>query len=91
MENPSASRVLVRNGRIVADGRVEPGEVLIEGERIGCFAFSEPDVGSDLGNISCHLRRDIRFDPKTETFGPDKAANAYLTKQYRKEYPLPKT
>ena len=43
-----------------------------------------------LGNISCHLHRDIRFDPKTETFGSDKAANAYLTKQYRKEYPLPK-
>ena len=43
-----------------------------------------------LGNISCHLHRDIKFDPKTETFGTDKAANAYLTKQYRKEYPLPK-
>jgi hypothetical protein len=42
-----------------------------------------------LGNISCKLRREIRFDPKTETFGQDKAANAYLTKQYRKEYPLP--
>jgi len=30
------------------------------------------------------------FDPKTETFGNDKAANAYLTKEYRKSYPLPK-
>jgi len=43
-----------------------------------------------LGNISYRLGRDVRFDPKTETFGNDKAANAYLTKPYRKEYPLPK-
>jgi predicted dehydrogenase len=42
-----------------------------------------------LGNIAYRLRREIRFDPKTETFGHDKDANAYLTKQYRKEYPLP--
>jgi hypothetical protein len=43
-----------------------------------------------LGNVCHHLQRDVRFDPKTETFGADKAANAYLSKQYRKEYPLPK-
>ena len=43
-----------------------------------------------LGNISHHLRRDVRFDPETETFGSDKEANAYLTKNYRREYPLPK-
>jgi hypothetical protein len=43
-----------------------------------------------LGNISCRLGRDIRFDRKTETFGKDKEANAYLTKQYRKGYELPK-
>jgi predicted dehydrogenase len=43
-----------------------------------------------LGNICTHLRRDIVFDPKTETFGNDKAANAYLTKEYRKPYTLPK-
>jgi predicted dehydrogenase len=43
-----------------------------------------------LGNISHHLRRDIRFDPKTETFANDKEANAYLTKQYRAPYTLPK-
>jgi predicted dehydrogenase len=42
-----------------------------------------------LGNIASHLRRDIVFDPKTETFGDDKAANAYLTKEYRKPYILP--
>ncbi|HVX66581.1 MAG TPA: Gfo/Idh/MocA family oxidoreductase [Bryobacteraceae bacterium] len=43
-----------------------------------------------LGNISHRLRRDVVFDPSTETFGDDKAANAYLTKEYRSPYTLPK-
>ena len=43
-----------------------------------------------LGNISCRLGRDVRFDPKTETFGSDQAANAHLTKEYRNPYTLPK-
>jgi hypothetical protein len=43
-----------------------------------------------LGNIATRLGRDIRFDPKTETFGDDREANAYLTKQYRPPYSLPK-
>lgn len=43
-----------------------------------------------LGNICTHLGRDIVFDTKTETFGSDKQANAYLTKEYRKPYLLPK-
>ncbi len=43
-----------------------------------------------LGNISCRLKRDVQFDPATETFGSDKDANALLTKTYRDEYPLPK-
>ena len=43
-----------------------------------------------LGNISHHLKRDIRFDAKTETFGDDKEANAYLTKEYRSPYIVPK-
>jgi hypothetical protein len=43
-----------------------------------------------LGNICTRLGRDIRFDPKTETFGSDKAANAFLTKEYRERYKLPK-
>ena len=42
-----------------------------------------------LGNISQHLRREILFDPATETFPGDEAANSYLTKRYRDEYPLP--
>jgi predicted dehydrogenase len=43
-----------------------------------------------LGNIVTRLGREVRFDPKTETFGPDKEANQYLTKQYREPYGLPK-
>jgi predicted dehydrogenase len=43
-----------------------------------------------LGNISHRLGRDVHFDPKTETFGDDKEANALLTKEYRKPYKLPK-
>jgi predicted dehydrogenase len=43
-----------------------------------------------LGNVSCRLHRDIRFDPKTETFPGDKGANAMLRKEYRPAYPLPK-
>ncbi len=43
-----------------------------------------------LGNISCRLGRDIQFDPRTETFGTDHAANAYLTKEYREPYTLPR-
>jgi hypothetical protein len=31
----------------------------------------------------------VRFDPKTETFGDDKEANALLTKNYRAPYTLP--
>ena len=43
-----------------------------------------------LGNISYKLKRDIHFDPKTETFGNDKVANALLTKDYRAPYSLPR-
>jgi predicted dehydrogenase len=43
-----------------------------------------------LGNIAQHLGRSVRFDPQSETFGDDSAANALLTKQYRSAYPLPR-
>ena len=43
-----------------------------------------------LGNISYKLKRDVHFDPKTETFGNDKEANKLLTKEYRAPYLLPK-
>jgi hypothetical protein len=41
-----------------------------------------------LGNVAHHLKREVRFDPKTETFD-DTEANALLTKVYRDKYPLP--
>jgi predicted dehydrogenase len=43
-----------------------------------------------LGNIAQRLGREVKFDPATETFGKDEAANAMLVKQYRTSYPLPK-
>ena len=43
-----------------------------------------------LGNVCTHLRRDVTFDPQTETFGHDKEANAYLTREHRKPYITPK-
>lgn len=43
-----------------------------------------------LGNICTRLGRDLRFDPKTETFPGDQEANALLRKQYRQPHTLPK-
>jgi len=43
-----------------------------------------------LGNVVHHLKRDVRFDPATETFPGDTEANALLTKTYRDGYPLPR-
>jgi predicted dehydrogenase len=43
-----------------------------------------------LGNVAQRLGREVTFDPATETFGGDEAANAMLTKQYRTGWALPK-
>ncbi len=43
-----------------------------------------------LGNVSVRLKRDVTFDPKSETFGSDSEANALLKKSYRKGFELPK-
>lgn len=43
-----------------------------------------------LGNICYHVGRDLKFDPEAENFGTDSVANAYLSKQYRGKYPLPR-
>jgi hypothetical protein len=43
-----------------------------------------------LGNISCKLKRSVRFDPKTERFPGDEEANRLLTKEYRQPYGLPR-
>jgi predicted dehydrogenase len=42
-----------------------------------------------LGNISHRLGRDVIFDAATETFGADKAANGYITKEYRSPFSMP--
>jgi|SRR5579871_807830 len=42
-----------------------------------------------LGNIATRLKRDVVFDPRTETFGDDQEANGYLVKEYRKGWELP--
>ena len=43
-----------------------------------------------LGNISYKLGRDVKFDPKTETFPGDAEANRMLSKTYRDAWPMPK-
>jgi predicted dehydrogenase len=42
-----------------------------------------------LGNIAYRLGRTVEFDPKTETFPRDEAANALLTRDYRKPFVMP--
>ena len=43
-----------------------------------------------LGNITYRLGRTVNFDPVTETFPGDDAANAMLARDYRKPYVVPK-
>jgi predicted dehydrogenase len=43
-----------------------------------------------IGNACTRLGRDVSFDPKTETFCDDKEANAFLSREYREPYVLPK-
>lgn len=43
-----------------------------------------------LGNIAGRLGRDLEFHPKTETFPGDAEANAFLKKEYRSPYTLPR-
>ena len=42
-----------------------------------------------LGNIAYRLKRQLNFDPKTETFPNDKEANAMLTREYREPFVVP--
>jgi predicted dehydrogenase len=88
-----------KNGKIAE--MVKPSGGSHEGNFLACIkSRKRPDADVELGRLSttiCHLGniatrlgRDVRFDPKTETFGDDREANAYLTKQYRPPYSLPK-
>ncbi len=42
-----------------------------------------------LGNIAWRLGRELHFDPKTERFVSDEAANRMLRREYRKPYVVP--
>jgi predicted dehydrogenase len=42
-----------------------------------------------FGEIAYRTGRTLKFDPTTESFGDDRAANALLTKEYRKPWELP--
>jgi hypothetical protein len=42
-----------------------------------------------LGNIAYRTGKRLEFDAQTETFTNDKAANQYLSREYRKGYELP--
>ncbi|HEV3167619.1 MAG TPA: Gfo/Idh/MocA family oxidoreductase [Isosphaeraceae bacterium] len=42
-----------------------------------------------LGNISYRLGRAVTLDPQAENFGPDEAANALLTREYRSPFTMP--
>jgi len=42
-----------------------------------------------LSDISYRLKRDLKFDTKTERFPGDDEANAMLTRAYRKPYAVP--
>ena len=43
-----------------------------------------------LGNIAYRVGRTVQFDPTTETFLGDDAANGYLSREYRKPFVVPK-
>jgi predicted dehydrogenase len=92
-------KVFGKGNEIVASGKASGGSHT--GNFISCLKSrqrpnADVEIGHlstticHLGNISCRLGRDIHFDPKTESFGNDKEANTYLTKEYRKPFTLPK-
>jgi predicted dehydrogenase len=86
------------------DGKVErtnEGQMLHEANFLECVKsrkrpHADIEIGRlsttlcHLGNVSYKLRREIRFDPKTEKFVNDAEANKLLSKEYRAPYSLPK-
>jgi hypothetical protein len=42
-----------------------------------------------LANIAFRVGRKLEFDPQSETFPGDEAANALLTRKYREPYVMP--
>jgi hypothetical protein len=41
-----------------------------------------------LGNIAYRVKRELRFDGKTETFVADREADRLLTREYRKGFEI---
>ncbi len=92
-------RVFGPKNQVVASGQSSPlahEKNFLECMRSRKLPNADVEIGRlsttlcHLGNISYHLRRDVKFDPKTETFGDDREANALLEKSYRKGFELPK-
>ncbi len=92
-------KVYDKDGGIAATGEQTP--LLHEQDFLECVKSrkrprSDIEIGRlstticHLGNISYHLGRDIKFNPKTEDFGDDQAANSQRYKTYRKGFELPK-
>ena len=47
------------------------------------------DNGLDLEKTRFRMGRELKFDPKTETFVGDAAANQLLRREYRKPFVVP--
>jgi len=91
--------VYSQNKEEVASGRSSPlthEQNFLECMRSRKLPNADVEIGRlsttlcHLGNICHHLHRDVKFDPKTETFGDDREANALLKKTYRRGFELPK-
>jgi hypothetical protein len=92
-------RVFGPKNQVVASGQSSPlahEKNFLECMRSRKLPNADVEIGRlsttlcHLGNISYHLKRDVKFDPKTETFGDDREANALLEKSYRQGFELPK-
>jgi predicted dehydrogenase len=95
----SGWKVFGGNKDIVASGKSTPlthEQNFLECMRSRGLPNADVEIGRlsttlcHLGNIACHLRRDVKFDPRTETFGDDGQANALLEKTYRQGFELPR-
>ena len=84
-EGPSATAASTEYERFIAGVRSRKREDL--GVEIEDGHYSS--ALCHLGNISYRLGRTVNFDPKTETFPGDDAANAMLSRDYRRPFVVP--
>ncbi len=92
-------RAFTRKNEVVASGESQPlahEKNFLDCMRSRALPNAHAEIGRlsttlcHLGNISYHLRRDVKFDAATETFGSDREANARLNKEYRRGFDLPR-